>query len=323
MRYRRKAGFGVLRRCLVGFALLTLITLSHGVGQAQDSLRAAAIVNDEIVSILDVVMRIRLTIIGAGVEDTPQLRDKIGPQILQRLIDERLKLQEAARLDIKVQDEEVEQAIAQLARQNNMGAEQFIQMLKSQRIWPEVLEDQIRADLAWRSVVQLRLSSSVTVSSKDIDAVVERILSDGGALQFRAGEIFLAVPDATQENQIRQDAERLLAQIRGGANFAGLARQFSQATTASLGGDLGWIEAGKLAAPLAQAIKTMKPDQVSQPIRTVDGFSILLLREVRERTEKEIDRDAIERQLRGQRVGQRAQRSLQELRRAANIDIRI
>lgn len=311
------------RICAYGFILALSLVFRPAVGLAQDSLKAAAIVNDEIVSILDVVMRIRLAIVGAGVEDTPELRDKIGPQILQKLIDERLQLQEAARLEIEIQDEEVEQAIGRVAQQNNLTLDEFMQVLKRQRIWPEVLENQIRAELAWRLVVQRSLSSSVTVSSKDIDAVVARIMSDENRTQYRTGEIFLSVPTASQEAQVRQNAERLLAQVRGGANFSGLARQFSQSESASLGGDLGWIEAAKLPAPLAGALKVLTPGQISNPLRTADGFTILLLRDVRERSEEEIDRTAIEQQLRGQRVNQRAQRSLQELRRAANIDIRI
>lgn len=320
--FARAPGTALRLGFLAAFVLAAVAARSAPVA-AQDSLRAAAIVNDEVVSILDVVMRIRLAIIGAGVEDSPQVRERIGPQILQRLIDERLQLQEAKRLDIAISEEEVEQAIAGMARQNQLGPEQFLEALRSQRISPSILKDQIRAELAWRSVIRLRHSTSITVSSKDIDGVVQRILSDEGRFQYRAAEIFLAVPDASQEEQARQNIERLLAQIRGGANFAGLARQFSQANTASLGGDLGWIEAGKLPEPMALAIKSLNPGELSQPVRTIDGFAILLLREVRERVEEEIDRDAIELRLRAQRVDQRAQRSLQELRRLANIDIRI
>ncbi len=314
---------GKLRLGALTAFVFVSVMLSSAPSAAQDSLRAAAIVNDEVVSILDVVMRIRLAIIGAGVEDSPQMRERIGPQILQRLIDERLQLQEAKRLDIAISEEEVDQAIVGLARQNKLGPDQFLEALQNQRISPDILKDQIRAELAWRSVVRLRLASSITVSSKDIDGVVKRIMSDEGRIQYRVSEIFLTVPDASQEGTVRQNVDRLMAQIRGGANFAGLARQFSQANSASLGGDLGWIDAGKLSDPLSATLKSLKPGQLSQPVRTVDGFAILFLREVRERVEEEIDREAIEQGLRAQRVDQRAQRSLQELRRSANIDIRI
>ena len=108
-----------------------------------------------------------------------------------------------------------------------------------------------------------------------------------------------------------------------GANFAGLARQFSQSGTATLGGDLGWIQDGELEDDLNRALSQMGPGDVSQPIRTLSGFHILLLREMRKNEGDSIDRVRIEENLALQRLDLLAQRSLQELRRTANVDVRI
>ena len=291
--------------------------------QAQDSLRAAAVVNDEVISILDVIMRIRLAIVGSGVKDDPETRDRIGREVLNRLIDERLQLQEAARLDIDVPEEQVEQALGVLADQNSMSRDEFMSALQRSRILPSVLLEQIRAELAWRAIVQIRLMPSVVVSEEEVDAVAQRITSRDTGKEYRVSEILLPVENPSQEEAVRQRAENVVAQARSGANFAGLARQFSAASSANLGGDLGWVPSGGLPDQLDQTIKILQPGQVSNPLRTLSGFTILFLRETRDREDAVVDRAAIEQDLLKRRVQLLAQRSLQDLRRIANIDIRI
>src|SRR3546814_10301063 len=115
------------------------------------------------------------------------------------------------------------------------------------------------------------------------------------------------------------NARRLFDELRRGANFAGLARQFSQSGTAILGGDLGWVQDGELEDQLNDVLAQMGPGEMSVPIRTLSGFHILLLRELRKNEGQEVDRARIQESLTNQRVDQLAQRSLQELRRAANV----
>lgn len=312
-------------RAAIGLSVLLLCLALHG-GKAfaqADTLRPAAVVNDEVISVLDLVMRTRLAILGAGVDDTPETRRRIARQVLLRLIDERLQMQEAARLSIAVTDEQVNQALEQIANQNNLTGEQFIQALRNAQILPSALLDQIRAELTWQNVVQTSLRREVEIRPQEVDAVVERILGGADQRQYRVAEIFLAIPDIQQEEEVLQNAQRLVQQAREGANFSGLARQFSESSTANLGGDLGWMSGGQLQEELNRVLVSMSPGQVSDPIRTLTGFTILLLRDVRATTEDSIDRDQIEQSLAQERLNQLAQRRLQELRRSASIDVRI
>ncbi len=314
------------RRCRHAFALAALflaLAAPAGPAHSQDSLRAAAVVNDDMISLLDLSMRIRLAILGAGVKDTAETRSRIAQQVLRRLIDERLQLQEADRLDISVSDREVQEAIASLAEQNKMSREDFLDLLRKRSILPSSLADQIRAQLAWQSVVRQRWNPRVKVSPEEVDEIVERISGDGNEQLRRLAEISLTVETAQQESQVSANADRLVEQARAGANFAGLARQFSRSATANLGGDLGWVRDGELPEELRGVVTTMKPGEISSPIRTVSGFTILLLREEKQSTSADIDREKITENLRSQRLDRLAQRSLHELRRSANVDIRI
>jgi len=139
-------------RAALSLAALTIcLALTSGklLAQTNDTLRPAAVVNDEVVSVLDLVMRTRLAILGSGVEDTPDIRRKIARQVLLRLIDERLQMQEAKRLSIEVPDSRVKEALEQLADQNNMNGQQFLQALRNLQILPSALLSQIRVELTW------------------------------------------------------------------------------------------------------------------------------------------------------------------------------
>lgn len=314
----KRLGFFVALCCFLAVAVLSASPL-----RAQDAFRPAAVVNDEVISVLDLAMRVRLAIVGAGVQDSQDVRRRLTPQVLRGLIDERLQMQEAERLDISVSDDQVASALDQISQQNNMSEGQFLTMLRNRGIIPTTLIDQIRAQIAWETVVQRRLRPTIEISNEEVQVVVDRLTARQGSIERRVAEIFVAVESAAQEEEALANANRLLEQVRAGANFAGLARQFSQSATASLGGDRGWVQDGELAEELNLALAQMGPGQVSTPVRTPAGFTILLVRDMRKNEGQEIDRTRIQSNLVNERLNQLAQRSLQELRRTANVDVRI
>jgi peptidyl-prolyl cis-trans isomerase SurA len=228
-------------------ALLLAATTVPGPARAQQDLfRPAAVVNDDIISVLDLAMRLQLAIIAAGVEDSQDIRKRLTPQVLDSLIDERLQMQEARRLDIAVSDVQVAGALEQIAQQNNMTEGQFLTMLRNRGVIPTTLIDQIRAQIAWQAVVQRRVRPSVVVPPEEVEEVATRLAARRGSIERRVAEIFIPVESNAKENEALADAERLFEELRRGANFAGLARQFSQSGTAILGGDLGWVRDGEL-----------------------------------------------------------------------------
>ncbi|MEQ8354124.1 MAG: peptidylprolyl isomerase [Kiloniellaceae bacterium] len=316
----------IARRGFIVGACALLLTLgwSGGVARAQgDLFRPAAVVNDDIISVLDLAMRIELAIVAAGVEESQEVRRRLTSQILDGLIDERLQLQEAKRLDISVSDQQIAAALEQISRQNNMTEGQFLTMLRNRGIIPTTLIDQIRAQIAWQAVVQRSIRPNVVIAPEDVEEVVGRLSARRGAIERRVAEIFIPVETAAKESEALANANRLLEELRRGANFSGLARQFSQSGTASLGGDLGWVRDGELDTELNTVLTQMGPGEVSRPIRTLSGFHILLLRDLRKNEGGDIDRGRIQDSLTSQRLDQLAQRSLQELRRTAIVDVRI
>ncbi|MHA1600168.1 MAG: peptidylprolyl isomerase [Alphaproteobacteria bacterium] len=266
------------RSCVLAVGLLAA---AAGPSHAQELLRAAAVVNDEIISMLDLNMRVRLAILATGQQNTAEARQRIVPQVIRGLIDERLQSQEAERLAISVPDEQLDGAIDRLASRNKMTRETFLGTVEQQGILRESLLEQIRAQLVWRTLIARRLRPSVHVSEEEIQEIINRIVTNRGGTLRRVSEIFLAVDSVLQEDDVRVNAERLLNQIRAGADFTALARQFSHSATAPQGGEIGWVQEGQLAPEIDAALAGMQDGTISGPIRTLSGFHILLLRKSR------------------------------------------
>lgn len=258
---------------------LTLVLRQPAV--AQDTLRAAAVVNDQVISELDLAMRTRLAIISSGLPNTAEVQQRLTSQVLRSLIDEKLQIQEADRLDIVVEESELNQTIDGLASQNNMNREEFFSVLRRNQILPGALRDQVLGLMTWRALIQRRIVPSIDVSEEEIDAVVQRMQSSSGVEQVRVSEIFIGLDNPAQESEVANSAIRLVEQLRQGAEFGAMAQQFSRSSTASVGGDLGWIEPDQLSEELSNAVEAMQPGQIAGPIETFGGFYILLLKDRR------------------------------------------
>lgn len=243
--------------------------------------RIAAVVNDEVISLSDVYARIRLALLNAGVQDTTESRQRLTPQILRQLVDERLQLQEAKRLGVTVPPAEIEDAIKRIADQNRMGRPQLEALLKSQNVPLSTLKEQVRALLAWQKVMQRRIRQEIVVGDEEVDAVMQRIKANIGKPEYLVAEIFMAVDSPDQEDEVRRTADRLVEEVRRGGNFAALARQFSQSAGAASGGDMGWVRSGELNPELDKVLTTMRPGQMSAPVRTATGYHVLLVRDQR------------------------------------------
>jgi peptidyl-prolyl cis-trans isomerase SurA len=258
------------------FRLLFCLLLLAIPAAAQET-RIAAVVNDEIISVADLEQRLRVSIVSAGLEDTPETRQRIAPQVLRGLIDEKLQLQEAERLNVRVTDEELAQAFRGIEAQNNLPPGGLEGYLAQRGLPKEAVEEQIRATIAWGKLVRRRYAQTATVSEEEITEAMTRLEETAGQPLSRVAEIFLAVDDPRQEEEVARAAERLFEQLRGGAPFPAIAQQFSQSATAAVGGDIGWILPSQLAPELAQTVERLRPGELSLPVRGPGGFYLLLV----------------------------------------------
>ena len=255
------------------FALLFLVVAATG-AQAQEN-RIAAVVNSEIITADDLSARMSLVMRSSDIQDTPENRQRLAPRLLRQLIDEKLQMQEAKRLNVTISKEESDEALAGIEQRNNMPKNGLADYLKRAGIPKSTLIDQLTASLAWAKVVRNRFSPEVTVSTEEINESMAEIKSEEGKPQSHVAEIFLAVDNPAQDDEVHRLADRLIEQIRGGANFSAVAQQFSQAPSAAVGGDIGWLTPSQLGPQLDSAIEKMKPGEMSFPQRTPAGYYVL------------------------------------------------
>jgi peptidyl-prolyl cis-trans isomerase SurA len=237
----------------------------------------AAVVNDEVISVFDLVSRVRMVMISSNIADTQETRQRIAPQVLRSLIDEKLQLQEAKRQSVTATDEELNKGLEQIEKQNNMRPGQLNEFLKTRGLDRGQLVDQLTASIVWAKLVKRQAAQTASISDAEIDDSLKRLKEHTGEPQSRVAEIFLAVDNPSQDDEVRQLAERLTAQMKQGARFSAVARQFSQSATAAVGGDIGYVRPDQLAPELAKAVPTLRPGELSQPIRTGGGYYLLLV----------------------------------------------
>jgi peptidyl-prolyl cis-trans isomerase SurA len=278
---REKVYFKAMKKLLLSLTLGIALLFAHlpAYSAAQEGI--AAIVNDSVITVTDVRDRAALYQSGAPQKPTPEQQSKMEQQVLSRLIDESLQLQEAKKLGIAVGDDDVAAGFADISRQNNVSPEEFKKRLARAGVNVNSLYSQIRADISWSQVVRRKLRPQVNISEGDIDQTMDQIARNSGKAQYHVAEIFLGVTEPAKEAEIRDGAEDLVKQLKGGAPFSGLAHQFSQAPGAANGGDLGWVQEGQLDPELDTALGKMQPGQVSPPLRSAKGYRILFLIDVR------------------------------------------
>ena len=246
--------------------------------------KATAIVNGEVITETDIDHRLALVVASNNVQIPPEEMQRIRAQILRNLIDETLQIQAARQRDIEVEPREVDQSFARVGARTATtvpAARNFAAYLRSIGSSERSLKRQIHGELAWQRLQSRYFSLSANVSEAEVQSILDRLNASRGTREFRVSEIFIS---ATPETATEAEANitRIFQQLRGGASFASYARQFSEASTAALGGDLGWVRAEQLPDVLAQAVAEMPVGAVSPPIPVPGGYSIVALSDSRQ-----------------------------------------
>lgn len=247
-------------------------------GKANPNVRTAtAIVNGQVITGTDVEQRVALVISASRNEISEEEMQRLRTQVLRNLIDETLQIQAASSQEITVSQAEVDQRYNALAAQN-FGQEPgaMDEYLRSIGSSPASLKRQIEGELAWQNLLRRNISPFVNVSEEEVNELLKRMEDSRGTDEFRLGEIFLS---ATPENRdaVLQNAQQIMEQLQQGGSFVAYARQFSEASTAAVGGDLGFVRLGQLPSELAMAAQQMQPGQLFGPVEIPGGFSILYL----------------------------------------------
>ena len=248
----------------------------------------AAIVNDDIVSTYDLVQRMRLLVLTAGIQPNAENLPQLQREALRGLIEERLQIQELRRIErenkieIVAGDPEVDEAVADMARgSNNMTADQLLAQLRASGVGAETLRAQLRAEISWQNYISGRFRGRLRIGRDQVKATLDRLAAQATKPQYQISEVYIEAARVGGMQVAFEGAQSLIVQMQQGAPVAAVARQFSSAPTAASGGDAGWIGAGEMPPEIDAVLEQMRPGQLSPPIPTQDGVYIILLRDKR------------------------------------------
>lgn len=258
---------------------------------ANDSNSIVATVNDESISDFELRQRVALYLALNGINSqlTAEQKTRIRTQILELLEGEKVQLQEAQKKKITVSPLEVDRRINGMMQDNHFTIEQLRENLTKAGASEDALRSQLTASIAWQKAVQDEYGDRVNVTPEMVAAEMQRYAEGANKPHYHVMEIFLPVDNPELDPKVKKDAEEVQNQLRQGAPFRVVARQFSQHPSAATGGDMGWINDGQLAPELNSTLAKMEVGAISDPIRSTGGYYILALAERQEPLGTKID----------------------------------
>jgi peptidyl-prolyl cis-trans isomerase SurA len=249
-------------------------------------------------------------------------------QVLDRMVDEQLLLQEAAELKVSISSEEVDRSIDQIKKDYGLSDTQLREELRKQGMSMAAYRQNTKREILKYRIINIAVGGKVSVSDADVQSYYERHMQEAN-VQVRASHIFLAIPenaDAATAQEREKQAKALLQRALAGEDFGKLARENSEdAATRADGGDLGWFGKDIFPKPIEELVFAMKEGEVRGPVRADRGFHVIKLAGRRSQDPKPLAevRDQIRGQLRQREMERQTKTYLGELRRKTLVDIRM
>ena len=211
------------------FFVLVLIINFNWTLKSQDIQSIAVIVNDEVISKYDVNQRVKLVLVTSGIPATEENIKRIEEQAIKALINEKIQIQEAIKLEVPESPEEINLMLENIARSNQTTAEGILESITSQGVNSETLLDQIKSELLWNKIVRGRFGSYINISDEEVNIIYNRTIQNINNSQYDISEIFIGFENENEEKEAKDLSEKLIEQLRNNISFEPVAQQFSQA----------------------------------------------------------------------------------------------
>jgi len=253
-------------------------------GQLLD--RVAAVVNEGVVTTTELDEQVA-AITDRLREQRTELppADVLRSQVLDRLVMQEIQFQRANRVGIKIGDEQVNAALSDIARRNNLTLAQLPQALAQQGVDYASYRENMRKEIMLSSLRQRDVLQRISITPRELDQFMDRLKRLPSEFQeYNISHILIAVPeDATpaRVDELGARAQDIYERASKAEDFGRLAVAYSNSQTALEGGQLGWRKGPELPTFLAEVIVRLKPGEVSEPLRTPSGFHLVKLNDIR------------------------------------------
>jgi len=293
--------------------------------------RVAAVVNEDMISLSEVEERAsgELSALQSEGQATPERKHAALQHALDDLIADRLLVAEEKSAGVEVTDQDVEMAIEDVRRQNNMDPATFERALASKGQSMSAYRDRMRRDLAAMKLIGQKVRAKIKVSDEDVKAEYARqAKADEVDAEVHARHIVIQVPKNAPkavEDEAYARALSLAQRIRAGEDFAALARKHSEGASKAEGGDVGFFKRGEMVAAFDKVAFNLKIGEVSDPVRSPFGWHVIQVLERRAAAAKPFEK--VKEELRDRLWREQMQRHTEQyvadLRKQAVVDIKV
>ena len=293
--------------------------------------RVAAVVNDDMITLSEVHERAApelMRLEQEGKASTERRRAALK-HALDDLIADRLLTVEQQALNIEVGDQEVDYAIEDVRKQNRMDEVTFERALMAQGQTMSAYREKMRKDLAAMKLIGMKVRSKIKVSEEDIKAEYARLAREQETeFEVHARHIVIQVPkdaDEKAEAEARERATALTLRARAGEDFVELAKKHSEGSSRDEGGDIGFFKRGDMVGAFEKVAFSLKPGEISDPVRTPFGYHVIQLVERRAGKVPPLAevRDELQERLTRTQMQRQTEQYVEELRRQAVVEVKI
>ncbi len=281
------------------------------------AIRILALVNGDIITTQDINDRVRAFCMTSGIPYNQQTKLLIINKVMQNTIDEKLKMQEAARSQIEVTEKDIDNAIDVFCNNNKISRGELEKMLKQAGVSRDVFREQMKTDLSWIRVVR-RGTMNETITQPEIEEALALARRDMSKPKFMLLEIVIPAKDAPHISQ-------LVSNLRQDPRFELYAAQFSQSPSSSSGGKLGWVNEGQLPQELEKEVKKLSDGEVSDAILYNGDYYIFKVEKTFDPTKDQMpipSAEEIKTMLQSQKNERFAEELMQTLRQQAMIELK-
>ncbi len=311
----------------ISIILLLLMSAQLYASSTLDRIRAT--VNDDIITQSELNERIigakkQLRAVGVATPEDKALTE----QVLNRLVEERLILQQAQMMGMQVDDAALNKALISIAKNNNTDLAGFRQLLEADGYDYIEFREQIRKDMLINQVQQQRVGYNIMVSDDEINRLVgEMAAKDTAHTQYRVGHILIALPrnPSSEQVQIAQTkANAAIASLKKSADFTQVALQYSDSTNVLKQADLGWRTSAELPSLISSIVPKMQINEIAEPLRNPSGLHIIQLLEKRQQMLQSagVQREQAREYLYQQKLQEAMQAWINQLRDGAHVDVK-
>ena len=289
--------FKILKHTLATLALLTTLLPGAAYAAPGDSAPGAtsntdaarvkpidnivAVVNDQVITRHELNERVERATQQLQARKTPLPPPAVlEKQMLERMINDRIQLQFASQTGIRVDGPTLDRALNRIAAQNNMNLEQFRTALAKEGMAFNKFRDDIRDEIILQRLREREIDNKINVTESEVDGYLENQAKQGQEDEYNIAYILVRIPEGATTGQIqklRARAQSVLDETAKGGDFAQLSASYSDAPNALEGGNMGWRRNSQLPTLFASAVAKLQPGQVSDILRSSNGFHILKL----------------------------------------------